>query len=106
MNEIKNLQIEEIEKIYVNVLLKDKKFKIFCGDGRQTLRWLSDVSILKYENMFSTKCEVAYGMKLENGEICNLYEKIRDVVKNYENVWVLLKEEFNVFQENCKEMEN
>ena len=89
--------------IYVNVLIKDKKFKIFCGDGRQKLRWLTDVAILKYQNLFSGKNGVAYGLKLENGEICNLNENIDNTIKNQENVWILLKEEFEVFQENIDE---
>ena len=89
--------------IYVNVLIKDKKFKIFCGDGRQKLRWLTDVAILKYQNLFSGKNGVAHGLKLENGEICNLNENIDNTIKNQENVWILLKEEFEVFQENIDE---
>lgn len=85
--------------IYVNVLIKDKKFKIFCADGRQKLRWLTDVAILKYQNLFSGKNGVAYGLKLENGEICNLNENIKDLIKNNENVWILLREEYEVFNE-------
>jgi len=98
-------KINNIQGIYVNVLIKDKKFKIFCGDGRQKLRWLTDVAILKYENQFSGKNGVAYGLKLESGEICNLNESIKDIVKNNENVWILLKEEFQVFQEGLEEEE-
>jgi hypothetical protein len=89
--------------IFVNVLIKDKKFKIFCSDGRQKLRWLTDNAILKYQNMFSGRGGIAYGLKLENGDICNLNEKIVDIIKNNENVWILLKEEFDVFQENYEE---
>lgn len=87
-------------EIFVNVLIKDKKFKIFCGDGRQKLRWLTDVAILKLQNMYSTKAEIAYGLKLESGEICNLNEKISDFIKNNENVWILLKEEYEVYNNN------
>ena len=40
---------ENSEDYYINVLIKEKKFRIYCGDGRQKLRWLTDVCILKYE---------------------------------------------------------
>lgn len=98
-----NTNYNLIQGIYVNVLIKDKKFKIFCGDGRQKLRWLTDVAILKYQNLFTGKNGVAYGLKLENGEICNLNENIRDNIKNNENIWILLREEFEVFNEHNDE---
>ena len=47
---------ENNEDYYINVLLKEKKFRIYCGDGRQKLRWLTDVSILKYDRAIGGKC--------------------------------------------------
>jgi len=90
-------------EIYVNVLIKDKKFKIYCGDGRQKLRWLSDVAILKFQKSSEEKCSIAYGIKLENGEICNLNENIINNIRNNENVWILLREEYEVMHQNFDE---
>ena len=87
---------------YVNVLIKDKKFRVFCGEAKQRLRWLTDVVIHKYERYFSINCGLAYGMKLENGNLCDLNDVINTVLHNNENVWVLLKEEYDVFQEDLK----
>jgi hypothetical protein len=88
--------------ININVLVKDKQFKIFCGDGRQKLKWLTDVAILKYESYNEGTCGIAYSIKLENGNICDLNEKIESTLQNGENVWVLLKEEYIVYLEQMK----
>lgn len=41
-------------------------------------------------------------MKLENGNLCDLNETINTVLHNNENVWVLLKEEYDVYQEELR----
>ena len=90
--------------IYVNVLVKDKTFRIYCGNGTQRIRWLTDCAIFKYETFYYTKCGLAYGLKLENGENCNLESLIKDVLKNNENVWILLKEEYYAFKEDGQDL--
>jgi hypothetical protein len=45
---------------------------------------------------------MAYGMKLENGNLCDLNDTINTVLHNNENVWVLLKEEYDVYQEELR----
>jgi hypothetical protein len=98
-----NVSQHSFNNVYqINVLIKDKKFKIFCGDGRQRLRWLADCSIFKFENNYGGSCGLAYGIKLENGNLCDLGEVINTVMKPQENVWVLLKEEYEVYQEEVK----
>jgi len=84
---------ENSEDYYINVLIKEKKFRIYCGDGRQKLRWLTDVCILKYDKSLGGKCNlgIAYGMKLENGNLCDLDEIINTVLKKNEFVWILMK---------------
>lgn len=103
MSENKDNKSNYSEEIFANVLIKDKKFKIFCGDGRQKLRWLTDVAILKLQKLNEERISVAYGIKLENGEICNLNENIANSIKNNENVWVLLREEYDVMHSNYDE---
>ncbi len=41
-------------------------------------------------------------MKLENGNLCDLNDTINTVLHNNENVWVLLKEEYDVYQEELR----
>lgn len=84
---------------YCNVLIKDKKFKIFCGEGIQKLRWLTDVAIFKYKAYTGNSCGVAYYVKLEDGNICDLEEQIKTTLQNNENLWVLFKEEYDIYLE-------
>jgi hypothetical protein len=92
--------------IWVNVLIRDLKFKVFCGMGNQSIRWLTDVAIFRYENLTGTTCGLAYGLKLENGNMCDLHETINTILKKEENVWILLKEEFDIYQEEIQKMMN
>ena len=58
-------------------------------------RWLTDYAIYKYENETKkTNLGVAYGLKNENGNLCDLNSRIIDNLENGANVLVLLKEEY------------
>ena len=89
-------------ELTINVLVKEKTFKIFCGQGEQKIRWLTDAAILKYEIIYNKKCGLAYGVKLENGHTCDLDRIIKDVLKANENIWVLLKEEYEAFKDEVE----
>ena len=89
---------EEKETFFVNILIRGKKFRQYCGDGHQKIRWLTDCAIFKYENGGNKKrnCGIAYGLKNENGDLCNLNDTIASCLTNGANVLVLLKEEYDV----------
>ena len=95
-----NLNEEEKKEYIINVLIKEKTFKIFSGSGNQKVRWLTDAAILKYETIYNKFCGLAFGVKLENGQTCDLDKKICEVLKQNENVWVLLREEYTAFKED------
>lgn len=105
MNDLKN-KINKVNnmEIYINVLIRDKKFRQYCGVGQQKLRWLTDCAIFKYENANDHKiqCGVAYGLKTETGELCDLNNTIASTLQNGANVMVLLKEEYEVEIEERK----
>ena len=105
MNDLKN-KINKVNnmEIYINVLIRDKKFRQYCGVGQQKLRWLTDCAIFKYENANDHKiqCGVAYGLKTETGELCDLNNTIATTLQNGANVMVLLKEEYEVEIEERK----
>ena len=67
MNKHRSTIKEENNDFYVNVLLKDKKYKIFCGEGKQKLRWLTDVVIHKYERYNNTTCGKVHFIMVRNG---------------------------------------
>lgn len=95
---------EEDDGLYINVLIREKNFKQYCGDGKQKVRWLTDCAIFKYENSSEHKISlgVAYGLKTENGALCDLNGIIADSLPNGANVMVLLKEEYEVEMEERK----
>jgi len=44
------------QEISIHVMIKEKIFIIYCGEGRQKVRWLTDNAIFKYEALNKTKC--------------------------------------------------
>ena len=80
---------------FVNILIREKKYRQYCGEGLQKIRWLTDCAIYKYENETKkSNIGVAYGLKNENGNLCDLDSRIIDNLENGANVLVLLKEEY------------
>ena len=80
---------------FVNILIREKKYRQYCGEGLQKIRWLTDCAIYKYENETKkTNLGIAYGLKNENGNLCDLNSRIVDNLENGANVLVLLKEEY------------
>ena len=80
---------------FVNILNREKKYRQYCGEGQQKIRWLTDCAIYKYENETKkTNLGIAYGLKNENGNLCDLNSRIIDNLENGANVLVLLKEEY------------
>ncbi len=93
------IEQDQVSAFYCNVLIKDKKFKIYCGEGNQSLRWLTDVAIFKYKAYSGNPCGLACYIKLEDGNVCELDEQINRTLQNNENVWILFKEEYEVYLE-------
>lgn len=83
----------------VNALVKEKTFKIYCGEGNQKVRWLTDAAIIKYENLYKKKCGLAYGVKLESGHTCDLNSIVKESFRPNENIWILLREEYDALKE-------
>jgi hypothetical protein len=107
LREAKDEQADLHGALHINVLIKDQKFKIFCGEGKQKIRWLTDVAIFRYKKATEAKCGIAFSVKMENGSLCDLEDSINTVLSNNENVWVLLKEEYEVYlQEQEKKILN
>ena len=80
---------------FVNILIREKKYRQYCGEGQQKIRWLTDCAIYKYETETKkTNLGIAYGLKNENGNLCDLNSRIVDNLENGANVLVLLKEEY------------
>ena len=91
---------------FVNILIREKKYRQYCGEGLQKIRWLTDCAIYKYENETKkTNLGIAYGLKNENGNLCDLNSRIIDNLENGANVLVLLKEEYESERRERKKTE-
>ena len=87
-------------------LFVKKKYRQYCGEGLQKIRWLTDCAIYKYENETKkTNLGIAYGLKNENGNLCDLNSRIIDNLENGANVLVLLKEEYESEMRERKKQE-
>ncbi len=79
-------------KIIVHI--KDKQFEIECNDGVQKVKWLGDVAIFRYSHFYQKLNSVTKMLKLENGDIIEMNEKIQNVCIDNQHVWVVITEEF------------
>ena len=76
------LIFNSIMAIHVNVHVRDQMFPVFCGQGTQRVKWLSDVALHRYESFNSTSDPgLAKGMRFENGELLDLESMINDKIK-------------------------
>lgn len=77
----------------IEVYVKDKVFTINCGTGSQKLRWLAEVGALKYDPNSMMKVGEPKGIRLEDGTMLNLNDRISDRLYDNIRVWVLFQEQ-------------
>ncbi len=82
----------------VNVHVRDKHYPIFCGNGSQKVRWLSDVALHRYEHFEASDPGLAKGMRYENGQLVDMDAIITDKLENDVHVWVILKEDLALME--------
>lgn len=76
-------------------------FSINCGNGAQKLRWLADAAALKYDPNAMFSLGEPKGLKLEDGTVLNLGERITERLYDSARVWVML-EEFGAEKKEAK----
>jgi hypothetical protein len=77
------------------VFIKDKKFVVEVGDGAQTLRWLADVANFRFRRDAPQSLAQPAVLRLENGNYLELEGRIKDNLKQQQNVWVILEDEYD-----------
>lgn len=75
----------------INLHVQEKLFLIECGKGEQNISWLANVGISRYDSNFGLELGKPKGVQDENGQI--LSGIIKDVLKDLQHVWILLKED-------------
>jgi len=85
----------------INVHVRDQEFVVFCGQGNQKVRWLSDVALHRYEHFHNSDPGLAKGMRFEDGDLLNMDIAICETEKLLEpdvHVWVILKEDWALLE--------
>ena len=76
----------------IEVYVKDAVFTINCGTGSQKLRWLAQAGALKYDPNSMMKVGEPKGVRLEDGTVLNLNDRISDRLYDNIRVWVLFEQ--------------
>ncbi len=76
-------------KVLVHV--RDKQIEVQCGEGTQPVRWLANVGISRYDSSFGMELGAPRGVRLENGSSVNLNGAVRDLLKDGDQIYVLLR---------------
>lgn len=50
----------------VYVHLREKVFAVNCGEGVQSIAWLGNVAVARYDSSFGLHSGLCMGMRLEN----------------------------------------
>lgn len=75
----------------INLHVQEKLFVVECGKGEQDITWLSNVGVSRYDSNFGLELGKPKGIQNEEGEI--LSGKLKDVLKDLQHAWVLLKDD-------------
>ncbi len=77
------------------VYIKDRRYVLEVGDGAQSLRWLADVANFRYRRDAPQSLAQPAVIRLESGGYLELAGRVKDNLKQLQNVWVLLEDEFD-----------
>ena len=89
----------------INVHVRDQMFPIFCGQGAQKIRWLSDVALHRYEHFNNQDPGLAKGMRFENGQYIGWDFIIKDTLSDDVHIWVILKEDLALIEAEQMQLE-
>lgn len=76
----------------IEVYVKDSVYTINCGNGSQKLRWLAEMGALKYDNNAMQMTGEPKILKLEDGTILNMNDRISEKLYDNARVWVLFED--------------
>ena len=76
----------------IEVYVKDSVFTINCGNGAQKLRWLTETAALKYDPNAMMKIGEPKCLKLEDGTLLNLNDRISDRLYDNVRVWIVFED--------------
>jgi hypothetical protein len=103
LNPVKPREIKQLIEFNFKVYIKDKGFKINCGDGKQKLRWLIDVALHLYERPYALTCGPVIAIRFPDDTIIQDFNRlINTSMLEFNTVFIMLKDDFEDFVENNK----
>ena len=76
----------------IEVYIKDKVVSISCGVGAQKIRWLAEAASLRYDNNGMLSTGEPKSIKLEDGSVVNMNDRICDRLVDNARVWLIYDE--------------
>lgn len=86
----------------IEVYIRDKVVSISCGVGAQKIRWLAEAATLRYDSNGMLSTGEPKTVKLEDGNVLNMNDRICDRLVDNSRVWVLY-DDFSSAGEKKKE---
>lgn len=72
----------------IKVAVKDKAVDVHCGEGTQTIRWLADAALARYDSSHGVDLGAPIGVTANTGQALDLKAKVRDVLVDGAHVFV------------------
>jgi hypothetical protein len=73
----------------IEVYIKEKVISVSCGVGAQKIRWLVEAASLRYDPNAMLMTGEPKIVKLEDGTVLNMNDRISDKLVDNARVWVL-----------------
>ena len=73
----------------IEVYIKEKVISVSCGVGAQKIRWLVQAASLRYDPNSMLMTGEPKIVKLEDGTLININDRISDKLVDNARVWVL-----------------
>lgn len=73
----------------IEVYIRDKVISISCGVGAQKIRWLADAASLRYDSNGMLTTGEPKSVKIEDGTILNMNDRICDRLIDNSRVWLV-----------------
>jgi hypothetical protein len=103
INPVKPKDIKQPLEFNIKVYIKNKCFKLNCGDGKQKLRWLIDVALHLYERPYALSCGPVIAIRFPDDSIIQDFnQNINTTVLEFNTIFIMLKDDFDDFIESNK----
>ncbi len=76
----------------VHLHVRDKVITVECGDATQSVKWLGNVGVARYDESFGRSLGAAKGVQKEGGTVCDPTDRICDVLENDQHCFILLQD--------------